>query len=246
MNQPTTQPLRLSLSPLAPLFCLALIVGLLAPQAHGQHALSANDTQLLARLDAAAWPVREAALVELESGTWEPARLRALYHATDSPEAQDRVLTAAKHLYFKSLWSGRVFTGESAAMGFTFPPKPVLVQPVGAEMPVSALFVSAPLCGMPSVLKLRPGDRVLKIDEADFSSIPQDASLSDLLRRRLSRCKPGESLPLVIERDGQQMEVQLVLAPREAMVDMFLSGGFGVRTDIMTRWLEERDKIVLP
>ena len=223
---------------------LSFLTSVFTTQAYAQETLSPADAQLLARLDAPAWTTREAALIELESGKWEPARLRALYHGTDSPEAKDRVLTAAKHLYFKSLWTARSFAGESAAMGFTFPPKPTLVQPVGAQMPLAGLFVSAPLCGMPSVVKLKPGDRVLTIGGADFANLAQESNLPDLLRVRLSRYKPGQSLDLTIERDGQQLEVELELAPREAMVEMFLSGGFGVSAEIAARWLVEREKLV--
>jgi hypothetical protein len=204
--------------------------------------VSTADKGLLDRLNSPEWAVREAASTELSGQAWDLDRLQGLYQSAGSVEARERILTCARHQYFSKLMA-QASGGQSGRLGILRTPQPVLIQPVGSLAPVRALFVASPICGMPSAVVLKPGDRILKVDQTDLTLLPADAEPFDALTKRVLESKAGDVLAMVIERDGQRMEVQVPVGSLTGMSAVEQPGGFGPRKEVLEAWAREKRKI---
>jgi hypothetical protein len=207
--------------------------------------VDAKDKALLERLNSPEWAVREAASTEFCAQTWDLARLQGLYKATTSLEARERILACARQQYFSKLIAGRTGADDPGALGVLKPTQAMMVQLAGSQAPVKALFIASPICGMPSAVVLRPGDRIVKIDQTDLTQLPADAEPFDALATRVRKTRAGESVPMVIERDGKRLEATLKVGSGIGMSAVERAGGFGARADVVERWLAEKEKIVL-
>ncbi len=218
-------------------------VMLIGGAAYGE--ADAKDKALLERLNSPEWAVREAASTELSAEVWDLARLQGLYKAAPSLEAKERVLACARQQYFSKLMLGGSSPTDAGALGVLKPTQPMVLQPAGSVAPVKALYIATPICGMPSAVMLRPGDRIVEIDQVDLTKLPADAEPWNALTTRVRKTRADETLGMVVERDGKRMEMSVRTGSSIGMSVVESSGGFGPRETVLKAWAKEREKVVL-
>lgn len=184
------------------------------------------------------WEQRERVTTELLAHPDIPMqRFQQLIEQADTLEAQRRLLNIARHHFIRQRVLKHCPQQGDVAVGFIN----ILADPV--ELDGSrryALFVANPLPGMPAYEQLRIGDRVLRVDGVWLSEVETQQSFSEVANRK----EVGDTLELLIWRDGQPLELRIGTTSIAALQQSYIQPSYVLSPLHSLHWQATADTLL--
>ncbi len=195
--------------------CMACLVAAVA----AAPAAAIDDDQVLADLAHGDYAIREKATARL---LIEPqiadAQIDRLFARTTTAEQRHRLLDVARHHLLLRARRDRIQAGQRGSIG-------VQIQDVAAyQLPgrkQPAIYIARTLPGFPGYGRLYEGDLIMAIN-GDRPVGLQGDEITQFLQNRISRMAPDAPVQLTIQRDGEERDLIIHLAPLEALSQMYM------------------------
>jgi len=195
---------------------LSIVLLLLASPAFADDGLS--DSEILARLGDDRYAVREAIsdqlLCDVEIAA---ARIDRLYAAADSLEQRHRLLRIARHHLLRNVRNEQYPGGQQGSLGVSIKE---VEQSQLPEVGQASIYVARTYPGFPAFEKLRVGDLILSI-EGQKPANQTGIEIVKFLQNKIIEHQAGELVKLVVRREGENFEMQIMLANMDALKGMY-------------------------
>ncbi|MEM1109424.1 MAG: PDZ domain-containing protein [Planctomycetota bacterium] len=171
-------------------------------------------------------------------------QLAAWYALAESPEAEQRLLTIARHRMLVTLRNERFPADGPGVLGIV-PTLQSVPAPSGSKKNTPAtkcIVVTRVLDGFPAAGRLEPLDRLIAINDQPLDAVLNIDRFGDLIRRYPA----GQEIKLTVIRSEQTLEVAVPLANGNALQAMYATPGFGLSPEFDRAWTEHRDTHFTP
>ncbi|MEM7626936.1 MAG: PDZ domain-containing protein [Planctomycetota bacterium] len=200
---------------------------------------AAQDTydDVLARLDAAEYVVRQAATEQLlTDDSLSPDAIATWAGRELSPEQQHRLLAVARHHTLRQMRLAEFPAEGPGSIGVV---QSIQTPPAKDEPAPAGVLITKILPGFPSVGRLYVGDVILAING---DPVEEGPAKDELFRARMSQFRAGRVIRLTIQRGDNTIEVDLTLANGAALPQMYpkINNKFKLAPRFVEGWQEER------